>query len=280
MLDTGVGISNPNNISVAFPAFLAKRPRCDKLRLCVDFRKLNEVTKDIIYPLPRIYDIIENMKDKSYFSIIDLKSGYWQLPLTERAKALCNMITQLGTFQYHVLPFGLKNAPAHFQRMMNKIFEKETGSHVFIYLDDIVIFSNTFEQHLLDLRQVLSKLKENNLQTNINKCHFCLSQLKLLGRIISEKGVECDPALTADMVNFPTPKNESHVNSFLALCNHYREFIDHFADISEPLSKLTRKNQTWVWSTHEISAFNNLKQAMASAPFLAFPDWNKSFVMQ
>ncbi len=163
----GVGIANPNNAACAFPGFMVKRKRHDKLRLCVDFSDLNSITKDVIYPLPRIDDITESMKGKSYFSIIDLKSGYWQIPLSERAKKLCNMLTPLGTFQWHVLPFGLKNAPPHFQRMMNQIMRDGIGKHVFVYLDDIVIFSNNFEDHMKDLREVLTKLKENNLNAKL-----------------------------------------------------------------------------------------------------------------
>ncbi len=167
-----VGVKNPNTAPCAFPAFMAKRPRSDKLRLCFDATDLNKVTKDFVYPMPRIDDIVESMRGKKYFSIIDLKSGYYQIPLSQRARELCTMITQLGTFQFHVIPFGLKNAPAYFQKMMNEILEGSIGSHVFVYIDDIVIFSNTFEDHMQDLRKVLEKLKANNLKANINKCHF------------------------------------------------------------------------------------------------------------
>ncbi len=149
-----------------------------------------------------------------------------------------------------------------------------------MYLDDIVIFSQTFEQHMNDLRDVLSKLRENNLKANLSKCHFCLSQLKLLGRIISERGIETDPELIEAMVKFPEPRNVTNVRSFLALCSHYRDFIDHFADISEPLTRLTRKSQQWQWTTPEINSFNKLKEAMIKSPCLAYPDWNKPFHMQ
>ena len=280
MEQLGVGVRDSIDTTCAFPGFMVKRPRSDKLRLCVDYSDLNDATEDIVYPLPRIDDIVESMLRKSYFSIIDLKSGYWQIPLSERAKKLCSMITQLGTFTWHVLPFGLKQAPPLFQKMMNTILQDSIGKHVFVYLDDIVIFSNNFDEHLIHLRQILSLLKENNLKANISKCHFCLKQLKLLGRIVSEKGISTDPSLIEAMVNFPTPKSQTNVRSFLALCNHYRDFINHFADMSEPLSKLTRKTCTWVWGSEQIDAFDKLKQAMISTPVLAYPDWDKPFHMQ
>jgi hypothetical protein len=165
--------------------------------------------------------------------------------------------------------------------MMNKVLQASIGTCAFVYIDDIVIMSDNFEDHMKHLHQVLSALKEANLKTNIDKCHFCLSQLKLLGKIVSSKGITVDPDLITDMVNYTTPRTISQVRQFLAFLNHYSNFVPNFQVIAEPLYRLLRKNIPWTWREEiEEKAFKILKDAMCNTPVLLLPDWNKEFYLQ
>jgi hypothetical protein len=285
MEKSGVGANNPRgfNPEISSPTFFAKNKA--KYRMVHDYTELNDETKDIIYPMPRVEDILESLGGKTIFSILDLKSGYHQFRLTPRAEKLCAVITPFGIFQYTSLPMGLKNAPAFFQRVMDKVLKEGLGTYVFVYIDDIIVFSNNFDDHIIHLQNVLLALREANLKANIEKCHLCLSQLKILGKVISSEGIKTDPEMIEAMVNFPAPSSAKHVKSFLATCNYYREHIDHFAELTEPLARLARndfiwKKDTWTSNPSYRECFDRLKIAMTKAPILAYPDLNRPFWLQ
>lgn len=292
----GVGRLNPLNFQATFasPAFFVKNKA--KFRLVCDFKDLNAVTTDDIYPLPHMDYIFENLgstSDKegaaSYFSILDLKSGYWQIPLDEMAQKLAAILLPFGTFQFVCLPFGLKNAPAFFQRYMDKVLDGGLGNYVFVYIDDIVIFSESFDKHMEHLRSVLGFLKESNLKANIEKCHFCLSQLKVLGKIVSKEGVSTDPDLIKAMVEFPSPGLDignlakKKLKRFLAMLSYYRTHVQDFGPHTDLLSKFLKDDFVWErnsWREEHEKAFKFLKELMLKAPILAFPNMAKPFYMQ
>ena len=273
----GVGDLNPPDLLHASPCFFAKRPRSDKLRLCYASVELNKETKDLVHPLPIMTDIIDTMQGKEYFTLLDLKSGYWQVPLSNQARRYCGMITQLGTFQWKVLPFGLKNGPAHFQREMRETLGDLIGKICEVYIDDIIIYSNTFAEHLSHIQQVFAKLEAKNWKVSMEKAHFCLSQIKLLGKIVNKLGVLPDPDMISDMKNFPEPRSVKHVMSFLGLCGVYRDFIPDWSAITDPLYKFTHKNNSIPWGDVHMASFLKLKEAMLSATILRHPDFSKDF---
>ena len=175
--------------------------------------------------------IIGSMKGSKYFSVIDLKSGYWQCPITERAASYLGMITPEGTFKWKVLPFGPKTGPAYFQRQMEQTLKNGLNNYCLVYIDDIVIYSDSYEEHLKHIDSVLTMLKARNWKCNYDKCHWALKQIKLLGKVLTGQGVITDPALIEDMVNFPHPRTIPQVQSFLGLMNVYRSFIKDHADV-------------------------------------------------
>jgi len=278
----GLGTSKPlpGDVLYTNPVFYTKKARTDKLRLCVDTTDLNKYTKDIEYPIPIIDEIIVALKGKKYFSIIDLKQGFNQFPLSMRARKYLNMATQCGIFQFHTLPFGPKNGPKFFQHCMCQIFKEVLGEFVHVYIDDIIVFSDTFEEHMSHLEKVFDILRQNKLVAQIDKCFFCLKQLKYLGKVVSGDGVQTDPDTVSYMVNYPIPKNVKDVRSFIGLCSHYRNFVTGFALIAEPLIKLTRSNEEWHWGQDQQKAFEKLKERMVQSPVLAHPDWSKDFYLQ
>jgi hypothetical protein len=296
MAKAGVGFLNQLDFSAhhASPVFFVKNKA--KFRLVCDFKDLNSVTKDDIYPLPHLDHIFENLGNSNgdgaqsrYFSVLDLKSGYWQIPLEEAAQKLAAILLPFGIFRFICLPFGLKNAPAFFQRYMDKVLEEGLDNYVFVYIDDIVIFSKSFDDHIEHLNLVLRFLKESNLKANIEKCHFCLSQIKVLGKIVSGEGITTDPELISAMVEFPSPGNDignvakKKLKRFLAMLSYYRTHVQDFGPNTDILSKLLKEDYLWdenSWTVEHEKSFRHLKELMLSAPIMAFPDFSKVFHLQ
>lgn len=284
----GVGeMSKPDwSAEFASPAFFVMQK--GKARFCVNYTELNDMTTNDVYPIPDIDSILNDFGGKKYFSIIDLKSGYHQFPLSERARKYAACIIPEGIFRYHCLTFGFKNAPAFFQRFMNHTFKDYIGKFMRIYIDDIVIFSNTFGEHLQHISIVLDRLAQCNIKANRDKCHFFLKEMRVLGKIVNEKGVKPDPDLIKDMVNYPIPNSKTKIRAFLALCSHYRHFVKDFYKYAAVLNPLTREDctwnsETWYSQAEYQRAFEDLKREMTTVgknTVLAFPDWNKPFHIQ
>jgi len=281
MVRSGHGITNPdpNTVWYAAPMFYTVKPRTTKLRMCVDFTFLNNVTQDIEFPIPFIDDVIASLKGKKVFSIIDLKQVFNQFKLTKDARRYINMRTFKGIFQFLTLPFGPKNGPKFSQHVMHQIFEKLIGVCVQIYIDDIIIYSDSIEEHYEHLAEVFEVLRQNKLVCQIDKCHF-LKQLKYLGKVVSGEGVATDPELIEWMVNYPKPTNVKQVRSFLGLCSCYRGFVHNFAILAEPLTELTRSDVDWTWGDKQEKAFQTLKNRMSDCPILLHPDGSKPFYLQ
>nr|ABA95128.1 retrotransposon protein, putative, Ty3-gypsy subclass [Oryza sativa Japonica Group] len=246
-------------------------------RMCVDYRALNEVTIKNKYPLPRIDDLFDQLKGAKVFSKIDLRSGYHQLRIREEDIPKTAFTTRYGLFECTVMSFGLTNAPAFFMNLMNKVFMEFLDKFVVVFIDDILIYSKSEEQHEQHLRLVLEKLKEHQLYAKFSKCDFWLSEVKFLGHVISAQGVAVDPSNVESVTKWTPPKTVSQIRSFLGLAGYYRRFIENFSKIAKPMTQLLKKDEKFKWSAECNQSFEELKKKLVSAPVLILPDQTKDF---
>ena len=250
-----------------------------KKRFCVDYRKLNSVTKKDQYPLPRIDEMLDSLAGATYFSTLDLMSGYWQVMVHPDDREKTAFITRFGTYEFNVMPFGLCNAPATFQRLMNRIYSGITYKYVVVYLDDTNVFSRTFDDHIKHLREVFTRIRNAGLKLNIEKCNFWQRKLPFLGHIIEAQGISPDPDKITAVQNIQPPKSVTQLRSFLGLAGYYRRFIKNFSSIAQPLNQLLHKDVQYEWNPECQQAFDDLKQRLTTAPILAYPDYKKKFIL-
>ena len=246
-----------------------------KLRICVDYRKLNAVTKKDVYIIPRIRDILDGLGGAKYFISLDLASGYYQIPLSEGDKEKTAFTSEWGLYEFNVLPFGLCNAPSTFQRIMDKILAGLKG--VFVYIDDIVIIGETFQETIDRYKEVAKRFRKANLKVNLEKSSFFKRQIEFLGHTISEEGIQPSDTKIKAVKEFPRPQSSGDVRAFYGLASFYRSFVQGFALIAAPLQKLLRKNCKFVWDDECQIAFNTLQQKLISQPILAYPNFLKEF---
>jgi transposase InsO family protein len=274
------GVIEPSDSPWSSPIVLAKK-KDGKHRFCIDFRKVNEVTRKDAYPLPFINVILDKLRRARYISTIDLKSGYWQVPLTPSSKPITAFtVPSRGLYQFRVMPFGLHSAPATFQRLMDRVIGPELDPYCFAYLDDIVVLGETFEQHLQVLQEVFRRLRAANLRLNPDKCQFGRRSLTYLGHVVTAAGIRTDPDKVAAIRQLATPKTLRQLRRFLGMASWYRRFIPDFSRIAAPLNRLLKKGGRWDWTPEQDAAFNTLKDSLSAAPVLACPDFGKPFVLQ
>ena len=278
MLDSG--IIQRSGSEWAAPIVLVKK-KDGSLRLCVDYRRLNAVSQTDAYPMPRIDDLIDRLGKAKYITTLDLTRGYWQVPVAEEDQPKTAFATPFGLFQFRVMPFGLSGAPATFQRMMDCLIQ---GMENFTaaYLDDLVIYSETWEEHLRHIQSVLDKLQEAGLTAKPAKCQFGMAQCTYLGHIVGNGRVYPEADKLQAVKAFPIPVTKKQVRGFLGLTGYYRRFIPDYASIAVPLTDLTKKsapNQVR-WSVECNKAFEKLKSLLCSAPVLQSPDFSQPFVLQ
>jgi hypothetical protein len=229
-------------------------------RMCGDYRSLNEVIIKNKYPLPRIEDLFDQMKGASIFSKIDLRSGYHQLKIRESDIPKTAFHSRYGLYEYTVMSFGLTNAPAYFMYLMNKVFMEYLDRFVVVFIDNILIFSKTMEEHEEHLRLVLEKLRSNQLYAKFSKCEFWLTEVAFLGHVISAGGVSADPCKVKNVLNWMPPTTVSEIQSFLGLAGYYRQFIKDFSKIAKPMTKLLEKNKAFEWTKECQAIFEELKK--------------------
>ena len=248
------------------------------LRFCVDFRQVNTATVKDAQPLPRIDDLLDSLQGARWFSTLDLKSGYWQVPIREADKQKTAFRTSGGRlFEFNKVPFGLTNAPATFSRLMDRVLDGLAWSTCLYYLDDVIVFSTTWEEHLRRLRQVFQRLRDANLKLSPGKCHLAQGEVTYLGHRVNHEGLQPDPGLLSAIKDIPAPQTVTQVRSFLGLASYYRRFVKGFATIAAPLHALTQKGTPFHWTSKCQEAFQTLKDSLTSSPTTAFPNFEAPF---
>jgi hypothetical protein len=248
-------------------------------RLCIDYRQLNKATIKNQYPLPRIDDLFDQMKGATVFSKIDLRSGYHQLRIKEDDVPKTAFKTRFGHYEFTVLPFGLTNAPGVFMSLMNGVFREYLDKFVQVFIDDILIYSRTTEEHEEHLRLVLQCLREHKLYGKLSKCSFYQSRIHYLGHVISGEGIVVDPAKVEAIMEWPAPTNVIEVRSFMGLAGYYRQFVEGFSKIAGPITELQKKNKKFVWTEKCAEAFRRLKELLTTTPILKVPDMDVDFLV-
>ena len=241
------------------------------LRLCTDYRALNNITLKNRFPLPRVEELLDRLAGARYFTKIDLRSGYYQVRIATADVPKTAFRTRYGHFGYLVMPFGLTNAPATFMSLMHRLFNPYLDTFVVIFIDDILVYSKTLQDHVQHLHKVLSVLRQNKLFAKMSKCYFCQPRVHFLGFIISGNGVEVDPAKVQAVTEWPVPQNLHDVRSFLGFVQFYRRFIAGLSGIATPLTELSKKDVQFVWSAACQKDFQTLKEKLTTAPILQLP---------
>lgn len=260
-----------------------------KFRMVIDYRKLNAVTIADKYPIPEINEVLAQLGKSRYFTVLDLKSGFHQIPLKPRDIEKTAFSVNNGKYEFTRLPFGLKNAPAIFQRALDDILRSHIGKRCYVYIDDIIIFSPDEERHIKDIMEVFHTLQEANMKVQLDKCEFFKDEVEFLGFLISQKGIQTNPKKVEAIVNFPYPKTLKDLRSFLGLSGYYRRFVKDYAKIAKPLTNLLRGEEGRVsrnLSSKKVievdgparTAFDKIKNILASRDvILTYPDFDKNF---
>ena len=257
---------------------LVVRKKDGTWRVVVDYRKLNAVTKKDSYPMPNISSLMDKLQGSTVFSALDLASGYYQVPMAPESIEKTAFSTPSGHYEFLVMPFGLTGAPATFQRMMDYVLRGL--SNVICYLDDVLVHTETMEEHLSACRQVFQRLQAHGLRIKEAKCQFGVTEVEYLGHVITGQSIRPVRSKTEAVDKWPTPTDIAAVRSFLGFCNFYRRFVLNFAQRAHALTHLTKKNVPWTWGSSEDSAFLDLKKAMTTAPVLVHPDPKRKYVVE
>jgi hypothetical protein len=236
------------------------RKKDGTMRMCVDYRALNKITIKNKYPLPRIDELLDRLQGAKFFSKLDLMSGYHQVRIAARDIPKTAFRTRYGHFEYLIVPFGLTNAPATFMRLMNDIFRPFLDEFLIVYLDDILIFSKTREEHERHLRNVLETLRRHKLYAKASKCSFFKTSVDFLGHVVSDQGIQTDPAKLSAIVDWPKPRSTTELRSFLGLANFYRKFVKDYSRVTAPLNDLLKKDFSMDdWDSMHDLAFKSIK---------------------
>jgi len=271
------------------------RKKDGSLRFCIDFRKLNARTIRDAYTLPRVDDTLDRLIGSKYFSKLDLRSGYWQVTVKEEDKPKTAFtVAGLGFYECNRMAFGLTNAPATFQRLMERCMGELNLRDCLIFLDDVLIFASTFEEHLARLEAVFNRIKQHGLKLKPSKCEFFKTSVKYLGHVVSENGIETDPEKLEALINWPVPHNIKTLRAFLGFTGYYRRFVKNYSKMVKPLNDLlvghptnkeaskkksTKHRKQWQWGELQQKAFETIKEKLSSPPVLAYADYTKPFVL-
>ena len=263
----------------ASPVGLVKK-KDGTYRFCIDYRKLNLVTKQNANPLPRVDDLLDALNGYSIFSTLDLRSGYWQVSMCPEDREKTAFMTPHGLFEFLRMPYGLSTAPATFSRAISIVLSGLTYETCLCYFDDVIIFSKDMQQHCERLSTVLQRFRSQNMRVKASKCSFGCDNVVYLGHSVSKYGIHTDPSKIKAIQDLARPSTLEELRSFLGLAGYYRRFIPRFATITSPLTELTKKGVKFVWTENTESAFQHLKTCLCSAPILAYPNFDKPFILQ
>lgn len=271
------GLAKPSSSPWSSPCLVEKKSDGSP-RFITDFRKVNAVTVRDSYPLPRMEDCVDALGTAVFVSKLDLLKGYWQVPLTERASEISAFVTPDDFLQYTVMAFGMCNAPATFQRLINTVLAGVKNCNA--YMDDLIIYSNTWESHMLTLSEVFSRLAHANLTINLAKCEFGKATLTYLGRQVGQGQVRPVEAKVEAISSSPVPATRKALRSFLGLAGYYRAFCRNFSSVVEPLTRLLSPKVDFVWTPECQVAFDSAKSLLCHAPVLAAPEFSKPFKLE
>ena len=272
------GLIEPASGAWSSPVVLVKK-KDGSWRFCIDYRQLNAVTLQDAYPLPRIDESLDALAGSQYFSTLDLLSGYWQVPLTPDAQEKAAFVTRGGLWKWKVLPFGLTSAPATFQRLMEKVCHGLHWRTLLLYLDDVIVIAPDFQTHMDRLRQVFQRFRAANLKLKPSKCSLLQNEVRYLGHVVSKDGVSTDPDKVSAVAEWPVPKCLTELQAFLGTVGYYRQYIEGFANLAKPLTRLTGKDNPWCWDEATQAAFEQLKEKLVQAPILQYPDCSKPYIL-
>lgn len=273
-----LGAIRPSRSPWASPIVLVKK-KDNSTRFCVDYRKLNDNTVKDSHPLPRIEDLLESLQGCQYFTSLDAASGYWQIAMDAESVSKTAFLCTEGLFEWQVMPFGLCNAPATYQRAMNELLSDLIGICCLVYIDDVLIYGSTWEEHLRAVTLVTDRLREAGFLLQAKKCRVAVKEVEFLGHIVSRDGIHPDPAKIAKLKDFPVPRDVKSLRAFLGLAGYYRRFIKDFATTSSPLTELLKLDHPWKWGIDESRSFAKLQKSLWSEVTCAHPDFSLPFIV-
>ena len=250
-----------------------------KFRLCCDLRKVNELTKKDSYPLPRIDETLDALAKSNKYCVLDLRAGYWQIELDESAREKCSFAVKSGFYTWNVMPFGLCNAPATFERLMERVLSGLHWETLLVYLDDVIVFGSSVPETITRLETVLQRLRAAGLKLAPNKCHLFQTEVQYLGHVVTPNGVKTQPEKVQTVKEWPTPQCVTEVRSFVGLVSYYRRFIPNMSKIAKPLYGLYDKSVEFLWTVECELAFQKLKECLITAPVLAYPQSEGQYII-
>ena len=272
------GFIRPSSSPWGSPVLFVKK-KDGSMRMCIDYRGLNQVTVKNKYPLPRIEELFDQLEGSKVYSKLDLRQGYYQVRVREEDIPKTALNSRYGHYEFTVMPFGLTNAPAVFMDLMHRVFRPYLDQFVVVFIDDILVYSKSEEEHEEHLRIVQETLQQHKLYAKFSKCEFWLDKVAFLGHIISSNGAEVDPSKIESIVNWKRPESVPEIRSFLGLAGYYRRFVKDYSKIAGPLSSMTGKNAKFVWSDKCEKSFEELKRRLTTAPVLVLPEGTEDFVV-
>ncbi|CAI7807806.1 unnamed protein product [Closterium sp. NIES-54] len=273
------GLIRPSTSLYGAPVLFTPKPD-GSLHMCIVYRALNKQTIKNKYPIPRIDDLLDQLRGATVFSKLDLRSGYWQIRMADNSIHKTAFRTRYGSYEYLVMPFGLTNAPATFQAEMNHILRPLLDKCVVVYLDDILIYSRDMKQHIKHLRRVFEILRQEKFYVKLSKSEFALKKVQFLGHMVSAQGVHVDPKKIEAVRTWKTPENVKELQQFLGFANYYNQFVPQYAKIVTPLTNLLNKNTPFKWEDVHQQAMEQWKTALTSAPVLILLDPEKDYVIE
>lgn len=274
------GIISKSTSQWSSPVILVRK-KSGEYRFAVDFRALNSVTEPIDFPVTHFQDAVDSIgqANASVYSVLDMHSGFWQIPLHEDTKDRTGFTTHEGNYVFNKLPFGLMNSPNAFAMVMSEVLRGINWRFAQVYVDDILVYSSDFEQHLKHLQEIFDRLWKANLKLKPSKCHFAAKEVKYLGHKFTKEGIMVDENKIASVTSYPRPRSQKDVRAYLDLCNYYRKFVKGFAEIARPLNRLLGKDVKFEWKEECENSFNQLKRALIESPVLKFPNFSERFYL-